>query len=299
VPRFSVVVPAYNAESTLRETLDAVLAQRFDDWESIVVDDGSTDATLRIAREYAERDSGFRVVSQTNSGTAGAYNTGVSAATGEFVVLCSADDVLLPEHLATMDAFIREKSGYDIYSTNGFYWREDGSRELVYENGALADSADLARVAWECFYGVGAAYRRELFDRVGGYRVGIFGEDYDFWLRAMAQGALHRYLSAPLSLHRVSTTQKSASPMRTCRSDIRILSDLLQDPALSEEQRAAIIAGLGHRRQILQELRLARVKTPLYRAWVDVAGRIVGEDKAKRAPGAVKEFFGKRRGGRS
>src|SRR5258708_1668380 len=102
-PRFSVVVPAYGAAMTLPETLDAILSQTFTDWECVVVDDGSTDETLRIANEFAARDRRIRAIHQENKGTAGAYNTGVGAARGQLIVICSADDVLLPEHLARFD----------------------------------------------------------------------------------------------------------------------------------------------------------------------------------------------------
>jgi len=132
MPRFSIIVPAYNAESTLAETLDAISAQRVDDWECIVVDDGSSDGTLALAQSYADADPRFSVTSQPNQGTAGAYNTGVKSATGEFVVICSADDVLLPEHLERMSAFIEGEPEYDIYSNNGYFWRTDGSRTAVY-----------------------------------------------------------------------------------------------------------------------------------------------------------------------
>jgi glycosyltransferase involved in cell wall biosynthesis len=132
VPRFSIVVPAYNAEATLPETLDAVLAQEFDDWECVVVDDGSGDATLAVARGYAAKDPRVRALCQSNQGTAGAYNTGVSTATGDFVVLCSADDILLPDLLSELSRFVDADSGCDIVSTNGYFLKPDGTTELVY-----------------------------------------------------------------------------------------------------------------------------------------------------------------------
>jgi glycosyltransferase involved in cell wall biosynthesis len=97
-------MPAYQAASTLAETLDAIMAQSFSDWECVVVDDGSTDDTLLTATAYEQRDPRFRVICQGNRGTAGAYNAGVSSAVGDFVVICSADDILLPEHLFRMSA---------------------------------------------------------------------------------------------------------------------------------------------------------------------------------------------------
>ena len=235
VPRFSVVVPAYQAASTLAETLDAILAQTFRHWECVVVDDGSTDDTLRIASTYADRDPRIRVVHQDNKGTGGAYNAGVSSAIGDFVVICSADDILLSEHLSRMSAFIDAEGGYDIYSSNGYFWSPGVSRELAYGPGERERiySLELADVIRRCFFSVGATYRRELFGLVGGYRLGVYGEDYDFWLRAMASGARQRYLPEPLSLHRVSATQKSAHLETVYRSDIRLVSDLRRDFPLS------------------------------------------------------------------
>jgi glycosyltransferase involved in cell wall biosynthesis len=231
VPRFSIVVPAYQAASTLTETLDAILAQAFGDWECVVVDDGSTDDTLGVASAYASGHPRIRVIHQDNQGTAGAYNAGVSSAAGDFIVLCSADDILLPEHLSRMSAFIDGEDGYDIYSSNGYFWRPGESRELCYGPGLgqRIHSLELGDVIRRCFYSVGAAYRRELFAAVGGYRLGVYGEDYDFWLRAMASGARHHYLPEPLSLHRMSPSQKSARLETVYRTDIRAVDECIQE----------------------------------------------------------------------
>ncbi|HEX7950084.1 MAG TPA: glycosyltransferase family A protein [Candidatus Limnocylindrales bacterium] len=256
MPRFSIVVPAFEAASTLRVTLDAVMAQSCSDWECIVVDDGSTDDTPLIAEERASVDRRIRVIRQANQGTAGAYNTGVSAATGEFVVICSADDVLLPDHLAELDSFIGREAGYDIYSTNGYYLWPDGARTPVYGSGEMdvVASLPLSDVIRQCFYSVGAGYRRVWFDRVGGYRRDVYGEDYDFWLRAMAMGARHRYLPAALSLHRMSGEQKSARLETVWRSDIRIIADLRRDFELTEAEDRAVADAIRERETRIAEL---------------------------------------------
>lgn len=236
MPRFSVVVPAYNAESTLADTLEALIAQDYGDWECVIVDDGSTDHTSAVASAYARGDRRIRVVHQENQGTAGAYNTGVENARGDFIVLCSADDILLPQHLRAIADFTEAEDGFDIYSTNGYLWRSDtNQKRLVYPPGTKDEvaSLSLADVIDHCFYSVGAAYRSELFTLVGGYRVGVFGEDYDFWLRTMAKGARHRYLPQALSLHRVSSTQKSADLESAYRSDMALISHLRDTGELS------------------------------------------------------------------
>lgn len=264
MPRFSVVVPAYNAAPTLSETLDAVLGQEFEDWECVIVDDGSADDTLAIASTFASRDSRIAVHSQPNAGTAGAYNTGVSNARGEFVIVCSSDDILLPVHMREMDALIRREGDFDIYSCNGYYWRpEEQSRQLVYREGEIKDSLTLADVIKNCFFGVGATYRREIFHRVGGYRTEVFGEDYDFWMRTMAMGARHRYLDTPLSLHRIAATQKTADLDRVYSSDIRLVTDLARDFDLTEDELEAVAETVRRRELLIERLRESRVKRML------------------------------------
>jgi glycosyltransferase involved in cell wall biosynthesis len=297
VPLFSIVVPAYNAEATLAATLEAITAQSVGDWECVVVDDGSTDGTFRIASTHAKQDSRIRIVHQENRGSAGAYNSGVTAAAGDFIVLCSADDILLPEHLSTMHDFITRESGYDIYSTNGYFWSPGDFRKLVYPPGERDEvhSLELGDVIRLCFYSVGAVYRRELFATVGGYRSDVFGEDYDFWLRAMASGARHRYLPEPLSLHRVSATQKSASLETAYRSDIRLVTDLRRDFALSAEDRRAVDECVLERQRLIAQLGPSPRSTPgrLRGAAMTLALRLLGERRARRLSRAVRSLSGR------
>jgi glycosyltransferase involved in cell wall biosynthesis len=253
---FSVVVPAYNAEDTLAGTLEALVGQTFDDWECVIVDDGSTDGTRAVADSAAAADQRLTVITQDNRGTGAAYNTGVRVASGEWVTVCSADDVLLPRHLSCMRDAIAAGPDSDILSCNGYYWGPDGSRRLVYRGaaGRTARSWTLEETFERCFFSVGACYRYSLFDLLGGYREDVYGEDYDFWLRAMAAGARHRYVPEALSLHRVSATQKSADRVRAYESDIRSISAVLEVTDLTESQVLAARAAIRHRRRLISEL---------------------------------------------
>ena len=95
----SVLIPAYNAESTLLQTLHSVQRQTFTDFEAIIVDDGSKDATARIAAEFAESDARFELVRQENAGVAAARNTALALAKGRWVAPLDADDLWHPEKL--------------------------------------------------------------------------------------------------------------------------------------------------------------------------------------------------------
>ncbi len=98
-PVVSVVIPVYNVEEWLRETLDTVAAQSFTDWECVCVDDGSRDGSADIVREYSRRDPRFRLVTQVNAGAAAARNHGIDEARGEFLIFVDSDDLITPDLL--------------------------------------------------------------------------------------------------------------------------------------------------------------------------------------------------------
>lgn len=100
MPAVSFIVPAFNAAATVGDTLRSLQSQTRNDWEAIVVDDGSTDATAAVARKCA--DPRVRVVGQPNLGLAGARNTGLRAARSEYVTFLDADDVVRPEFAKRM-----------------------------------------------------------------------------------------------------------------------------------------------------------------------------------------------------
>lgn len=98
MPEVSLVVPAYNVAETIGATLQSLLSQTFDDFELIVVDDGSTDDTVTVVNSFT--DVRIRLIRQRNRGLSGAHNTGIAAANGAFIGFCDADDLWLPEKLA-------------------------------------------------------------------------------------------------------------------------------------------------------------------------------------------------------
>ena len=101
-PQISVITPCYNAESTIRETIDSVLRQTFKDWELLIIDDCSTDNSAEIIREYSSRDSRIKYFkTEEKSGSPSTpRNIGIDNASGEYIAFLDADDVWLPDKLA-------------------------------------------------------------------------------------------------------------------------------------------------------------------------------------------------------
>ena len=102
MPRFSVIVPCFNAAATLADTLQALRDQHLQDWEALLIDDGSTDATVAILEAAAAADSRFRVLQNIGKGPSAARNLGLAEALGEIVAFCDADDIWEAEKLACL-----------------------------------------------------------------------------------------------------------------------------------------------------------------------------------------------------
>jgi len=297
VPRFSIVVPAYNAEATLADTLDAILAQTVGDWECIVVDDGSADGTMTTTRDYTRRDSRFKLLTQSNQGTAGAYNTGVRSASASLIVLCSADDLLLPDHLRIMDDLVRRHPECGIFSSNGDYLFETGRRDRVYSGHEweLERSLSLEEVLAVCFFSVGATYRKSVFDLVGGYRVGVYGEDYDFWLRAMAAGVKHRYTPYLLSLHRISSVQKSASILRVYDSNIEAYRNLVHGGWVRTGQVSLVESAIFARRRLKKRVRRQLLLHEIADRTRECLNHVVGQSAAEGTMRVLAKAYGRLR----
>ena len=121
--KISVIMPIYNAYDYLRPALDSVLDQSFRDFELICVDDGSTDKSLAVIKEYQKADSRIRIITETNAGPAKARNFGLKRARGEYVAFLDADDFFEPDLLeklwgiAKRDDLDIAVAKYDIYNS--------------------------------------------------------------------------------------------------------------------------------------------------------------------------------------
>ena len=181
---FSVIIPVYNVEKYLRACLDSMLNQTFSDWEAVCVNDGSTDGSTVVLKEYAAKDDRFRVVEQPNAGLSAARNTGLKLATGDYVLFLDSDDWLETNALNTLT---EKLGGEDMVCFSGRRYLEleerflpsDQLEERVYQSGMdyYNDNALQRRdFAFVCV--VLRAYRRSFLVENGfRFKEGIFHED--------------------------------------------------------------------------------------------------------------------------
>lgn len=181
--RITVIVPVYKVEPYLAQCVDSVLAQTWQNWECILVDDGSPDGCPAICDEYAERDPRIRVIHKANGGLSDARNAGLDAAGGDYITFLDSDDVLHPQFLEVLMAGIQSEGadlsicGYCRFS--GEQPRENASGESrvltrVQALGMLNEwrSEEATEMVVACM----KLYRRALFDGLR-FRKGVLHED--------------------------------------------------------------------------------------------------------------------------
>lgn len=180
LPRVSMIMPVYNGARYLAAALDSVLAQEFENFELICLNDGSTDATPDILADYATKD--HRIIYRDNPrniGLPATLNVGFAMARGEYHSWTSHDNLLRPDMLLTLVSVIDADATIGVVYAG--YSVIDGTGEIL--------RYQPPRPAEERWFGnpVGAAflYRRKVTEVLRGYDESLFGaEDYDFWLRA-------------------------------------------------------------------------------------------------------------------
>ena len=207
VPLFSVIIPAFNAAATLGAAIDSVLAQTCIEYEIIVVDDGSTDATPEVIAGYGDK---VRVVRQENRGLSAARNSGARAAWGAWLALLDADDSWRPDKLAT----VADRIGEDPHPV---MWFSDASCVRPGEPAAFklympteiakAPSFDEMMAGRFQILPSSAVIRADAYRRAGGFSEEFKGasgfEDVFFWLCLREQGAFG-YVPAPLVVYTVT-----------------------------------------------------------------------------------------------
>ena len=242
MPRFSIIVPCYNADASLLQTIASVQAQTFRDWELLCMDDGSTDQTPRLISAASSSDSRIRAFRQANAGPAAARNRAIELATGEIIAFLDADDLWVPQKLAALDRRFRQLDAPDaVFSRVGFF-KSDPYRpgtvstvpnkplkllDLVGEN-PVCTMSNIALTT--------AAWRRS-----GGIDPDIVhAEDLEWLIRLVASGARVIGMQDVLTLYRANENGLSANLSAMHRGWARAVRTATAiDPAIGRKEVAA------------------------------------------------------------
>jgi glycosyltransferase involved in cell wall biosynthesis len=190
MPKVSVVMPVYNGERFLRESLESVFAQTFQDFELLCVDDGSTDHSTAVLQEYGRK---IRVVQQANAGQSAARNAGVALATGQYVAFLDQDDLWYPSKLMTQVAVLDAESNVVLVHCDFDMIDERG--QMVRQAAGLSErpsslASPMGQLIGEALIFPSAMMiRKHRYEHIGGFHAELQGfEDFDLIARLKREG---------------------------------------------------------------------------------------------------------------
>jgi glycosyltransferase involved in cell wall biosynthesis len=213
-PTISVLMAVYNGQEYLRAAVDSILAQTFTDFEFIIIDDGSSDQSLSILKEYEAKDKRIRLVSRPNKGLTKSLNEGIALAKGQYIARMDSDDVAFPERFAVQVKFMQANPA--VACAGGQYELiDDADRYLTTMNVPLDDKRlqELALDGYTSICHPCAMMRRSMAQQVGGYCEDFLTtQDLDLWLRLGEIGKLANVPETILKyrLHPESVSEKKA-----------------------------------------------------------------------------------------
>jgi glycosyltransferase involved in cell wall biosynthesis len=270
-PQVSVIIPSFNYGHFLPETLQSVKHQSCNDWECIIVDDGSTDNTKNVAARFVSEDPRFKYVYQENRGLSSARNTGISHATGDFIQLLDADDLIEEKKLERqLEVFAGHPEADIVYGEARFF--HDGSpNERLYSvwgnnqpwmpkvsgsgHGILK-----ALLVTNIMVVSSPLVRKQVFQTCGLFDESLKNhEDWEFWLRCAQKGRYFLFLDRAETFTLIRFHPESMSQSRAAMFEVnlRIRRKLFQD--LNNKELVKI--NKRHYRLIGFELALDNIKT--------------------------------------
>lgn len=181
-PIVTIVIPFYNSDPYLAQTIDWVLASDYSEIEIILVDDGSKDNSLAIAEDYAQKYPNIKVLQQQNQGVSVARNYAISEAKGKYIMPVDSDDMICPSYIPEAVKILETNPQVKVVTSKGeFFGDKSGPRELP--------DFDINLLARKNILHITALYRKSDWQKAGGYCKDFKGrEDWDFWISMLKNG---------------------------------------------------------------------------------------------------------------
>ena len=228
---FSVVIPLYNKKHTIRECIASVLSQSYQDFELLVIDDGSTDNSFQVVSEYS--DNRIRIVQQSNGGVSSARNLGLKLAKSKYVALLDADDLWMPDYLEKMNSFIESYPFCALYGSRQYVVDGKGYKKLSdtlgQEQFYLFHKEEYFKYATDAilFHTSAVIVNKEIIQAHGlSFNTNLkTGEDLDFFFR-IALKENTAFLNEPLTVYNLEV---EGSAMRSyCDLSNRLIGNIGQ-----------------------------------------------------------------------
>ncbi len=199
-PKLSIVIPCYNSQETLEQTLQSVFDQDYELWEAIIVNDGSPDDVESIAKDWVKKDSRFKYYIKENGGLGTARNYGIQKAVGTYVLPLDSDNKVRRKYAKQAIPFLEQDSKIGVVYGDAEYF---GEKNGIWKVGEF----DKFKMLYHNFIDACAIIRKEVFTNLGAYDTKMphqGHEDWEFWLRVVASEYQFYYLQEVCFDYRVT-----------------------------------------------------------------------------------------------
>ena len=220
----SIIIPAYDAEKYLANTIQSVINQTFTDWELIIINDGSTDGTLELINNFQDKDSRIKVFSYENAGVAHSRNRGIAEAKGEYIAFLDADDLWTPDKLEMQLKVLQKNSDASV----AYSWVDyiDEAGKFLYPGSHITVNGDAySKLLINNFLenGSNPLVRRDALAKIGNFDVNLPpAEDWDLYLR-LALEYQFVVIPKPQILYRLCTNSCSANIIKMETQALRVI----------------------------------------------------------------------------
>lgn len=254
--KISVIMPCYNMEKYVKEAIDSVKAQTYDNWECIIVDDGSKDESTKVIENEIKGDKRFRLIRQNNSGVSAARNKGIENSDGEYIFPLDSDDTIVPDYLENavdcLDknpscalCYGRFKDFGDSNNIQTNIWKD---YKTLLERNSIPDTA---------------LYRRSDYDKTTGYNTDLKGyEDWEFWIRLLYKNDFVCFIDKVSLNYRIKqvSRNKNANKIKAkLISEIRALNADKYGVSNNNTQIKQIVHNYPKRKAIIQRYRCKNI----------------------------------------
>lgn len=240
-PEITVLMPAYNAGKYIAAAIRSVLAQRFSEFELLIINDGSTDDTETIIREFS--DERIRLINQPHQGIAAALNLGLLNAAAPLIARFDADDICYPLRLQQQYDFFQANPSYVLIGSDVDYADRHGEFLYHYTNvGHLHEEIE-DRIRWYCpFIHSSVMFRKSIAIELGGYdaRAHTF-EDYHLWIKFITRGRVYNS-PAPVIMVRLNPESVTVDERLRGKRFTELKREMLFGQTINEEQEAELLS---------------------------------------------------------
>ncbi len=269
--KVSVIIPAYNGDRYIGEAIDSILAQTYRDYEIIVVDDGSTDNTRQVVKQYGDR---IQYLSQINQGVAASRNLGLKVSQGEYVAFLDQDDIFLPHKLASQVALLEQDPSLGMVNSGWQIVNEQGEVEAAVKPWQQIPNLNLADlIIWKPVFLGAMLFRAVWLKRSPGFDISLEQTpDVDLVLRLAAMGCTAAWVEQTTVKYRQHESNASSNTLLQAQELDRIVTRFFTQSNLPSKIKALEAKSLYQTLiwsawRLHQTGHLTEMNDYLYRSW--------------------------------